>query len=205
MGRDEFSASLDGCKLLLIRLDGDPATVNSVRRAFAECPTDHGYTWMPRSEPTATITGITRLSAAEMEALSDQVFLTPDGASLARILRQTHYVLPLRKRVESTVGDAERISVGRSHSCDIVVFHPTVSKLHAWLEHDENDRVYVSDARSMNLTRVRGRIIASEDLVNVGYCDEICFGEVSLRICTPQILWDALSGMAALEAKSAAP
>jgi hypothetical protein len=177
MDREEFRRSLETDVVLLARLDGDPSVRSSFERALVE--------------PTRTKTAIMKLSSAELAAATARAALqTPDG--VRSILEAPHWAMPLRKRVEATEGDAERISVGRSHACDVVLFHPSVSKLHAWLEHDENDRVFVSDAGSMNLTRMRGRTLVAEELVNVELCEEIRFGEVVVRVCTPGLLWDAL-------------
>ncbi|MBI4956055.1 MAG: FHA domain-containing protein [Myxococcales bacterium] len=188
--RAVFAHTFGGDKLLLVSLEDGGA---ALERAFAECPTDPGRTWQPRSEPTHTETLVRRLLPDELGLGKAGVPPRPmRGAGLARVLEKRHYVLPLRKRPAATAGDAERISVGRSHACDIVLAHSTVSKLHAWLEHDDNDRLYVSDAGSTNFTRLAGRILPAEQLQSFEYLEELSFGDVSARVCPPELLWDAL-------------
>lgn len=187
--RSAFAAHYGGDKLLVVRTEGMP---DHLRRTLAACPTDHGPTWQGRPEPTATQTIIRRVLPGELEP----VVVEHDHAhDLVGFMEQAHYVLPLRKRPDATKGDPERITVGRSRTCDIVLDHLTVSKLHAWLEHDESERLYVCDAGSTNFTRVGGRTLVADDLVSFGVCEEIGFGDVCVTVCTPELLWDALHRM----------
>jgi hypothetical protein len=52
--------------------------------------------------------------------------------------------------------DAEAVTVGRSHSCDVVVGEETVSRFHAELRHGDGDEWTVRDLDSTNGTWLNG-------------------------------------------------
>ena len=188
--REDFTRSYDEDYLLLVDLSGHE---EAVANALMECPTDPSRPWYPRSESTGTGTTVT--GDVSIEGLRERIASLPppmDGDMLSELLQAPHFVMPLRKRAQATM-EAERISIGRSHANDIVLFHHTVSKLHAWLEHDDNGRLFVCDARSTNFTRVRGSIVEAGDLVHFRYGEPLAFGDVHARVCTADVLWDAIS------------
>jgi FHA domain/Domain of unknown function (DUF1707) len=67
----------------------------------------------------------------------------------------------------------DRLTLGRSRYCDVVVEHDTVSRRHAELWRD-GDRCYVTDLGSSNGTWVGGRRVESERRVRSG--DQILLG-----------------------------
>jgi hypothetical protein len=109
-----------------------------------------------------------------------------------RLSRTAHFAVALRKRRGASNVFAERISVGRARTNDIVLRHHSVSKFHAWFERDEDDNFYMSDAKSTNPTLVNGASIAQSSPVKINAGDEICFGTIACIFCPPEILWDAL-------------
>ena len=189
MTRSDFVGSFGTELLLLVCLDGQP---ESLLQALIECPTDPSRPWYPRSETTGTQTSLGRdYTIDELKRIASQ---PPkfDGSSLRELLDKNHFVVPLHKRAQAQITESERISVGRSRTNDIVVFHSTVSKFHAWLEYDDRGRVYVCDAHSTNFTRVGGRIIDSDEVLRVPLGAELRFGDVYTRVCATGTLWDAL-------------
>ena len=187
LDRAVFAAAFELDLLLLDQLAG---ARDALRRALVECPTEAGRTWQPRSEPTNTSTEIKRVLPGRRDLQS--YARARDPKEHVAVLRRPHFVMPLRKRAGATAGDPERISVGRSHACDVVLAHGTVSKLHAWLERDDAERLYVTDEHSTNFTRVAGRIVEPESVVCFGLWEEVQFGDVVVRISTPEQLWEAL-------------
>jgi FHA domain-containing protein/uncharacterized protein DUF1707 len=67
----------------------------------------------------------------------------------------------------------DRLTLGRSRYCDVVVDHDTVSRRHAELWRD-GDRCYVTDLGSSNGTWVGGRPVEGERRVRSG--DQILLG-----------------------------
>ena len=115
------------------------------------------------------------------------------GADLhRRLLRTAFFAISLHKRRGATNVFTERISVGRARTNDIVLRHHSVSKFHAWFERDEDDRFYVSDAKSTNATLLNGTDITGASQVQVSPGDEIRFGNIVTLFCPAEILWDAV-------------
>ncbi|MBD89384.1 MAG: AAA family ATPase [Deltaproteobacteria bacterium] len=73
--------------------------------------------------------------------------------------------------------ESRLIHIGSSPECDLVLDHPTVSRLHARLEF-ELDGYRISDLRSKNGVRVSG-VRVRDGFLRPG--DEVLFGEVGLR------------------------
>lgn len=90
-------------------------------------------------------------------------------------------VLPLRKRR----GDgpfAATILVGRAASTDVVIEHPSVSKLHARIEQRPDGSLHLSDAGSSNGTTVDGANVGASAVVVVDGA-EVGFGACTFRLC----------------------
>jgi hypothetical protein len=179
-----------GAAILLVRLDdtqGDLAL--ALEAALEEGSAAAGW----RPEPSFgydTVVG----SAADLK-IAGAAAARPsfDAADLARrLVRAPHFAVTLHKRRGATNVFSERISVGRARTNDVVLRHHSVSKFHAWFECDEDERHYLSDAKSANGTRVNGADVARTSPALVQPGDEIRFGDVVAVLCTPELLWDAL-------------
>jgi hypothetical protein len=192
LSRDDFVRSFHGAKLLVVLLEGRS---DRLRHGLIEHPTDEGSSWNVRSDSTLGKTQMVDIFEGPHSSLPP-LDATPDldGESLLALLeRGAHYFTPLRKRPGAVNRDSECITVGRSRSNDIVLIDQSVSKLHAFLEYDELEHLYVSDAGSTNLTRVGERIVSEGDLVHFQLGEELRFGDVAVRVCLPGVLWDAMS------------
>jgi hypothetical protein len=191
--REEFIDHFQGDKLFLVAL-------GEHRRPILEglqiCAVATGMTWFPRSEPTGTGTSLGMgLPLSEIQSHVESIPPSFDDLALRDVLlEQPSFALPVRKRPGSQILDPERISVGRSRANDVVLFHPSVSKLHAYLEHDDRDRFYVCDAGSTNFTRVRGRLVDAHETVNFALGDPLQFGDVEVRIVDSAMIWDVVRG-----------
>jgi hypothetical protein len=114
-------------------------------------------------------------------------------AELARMIgRTSHFAVALRKRPGASNVFAERISVGRSRTNDIVLRHDSVSKFQAWLERDEDDHVFACGAKSTNPTTVNGVPLLPLARTTLASGDEICFGDVPSVFCSAPLLREAL-------------
>lgn len=93
------------------------------------------------------------------------------------------YVVSIRKRgLESSTSP---VSVGRSPEQDILLQHPSVSRLHAWL--DAGETLSVIDAGSRNKTLVNGVVAREKTPLRTG--DALKFGAVRCTLCTAASLW----------------
>jgi hypothetical protein len=189
--REEFAESFCDDKLMLVELTEQP---ESLLRGLLENTSDVKTPWYARSDTTGRGTSLaTRYTRDDIEKRIASMPAPLDGRSLARLLTLPHFIAPIRKRAEALIKDPERISVGRSSANDIVLIHPTVSKQHAWMEYDDQGQLFVYDSRSTNFTRVRGRIIEPLELTSFAKGDAVQFGDVVIRLCEAETLWDALN------------
>jgi FHA domain-containing protein len=185
--REEFVAGYGADKLLLVSLADQP---DCLLDGLLACTTGRAR---PRRKQSDSNDDPTRFEDVED---TSQIHIStsppPSGSKLPQLLAHPQFVVTLRKRgAEPTLAN-ERITVGRSSRNDIVLYHPTVSKQHAWLEYDARRRVLVCDASSANLTSLGGKILDPNVPVQCPYGEEICFGGVIARIFLPGALWDAL-------------
>jgi hypothetical protein len=186
--RDVFVESFGEDMLLLIKIH---RMGTDLLEGLLACDLDRGARWAPRSG-TDTFTALTPLAAAgTRDRFADLVW---DGAAVKELLRRRHFAMVMRKRLSLRTLDGQRITVGRSSNNDIVLMHPTVSKQHAWLEYDEHGQLFVGDLGSTNFTRVRGVIVPEGALMLFALGDELSFGDVEVRMCKPDSLWDAFHG-----------
>ena len=204
--RATFISSFRGAKLILVALG---AADDGLVRGLLECPTDLDQCWYPRSESTGTKTEFVSLDFSRSEPSDggpSTIRVSPrtkgapteeppllDDESLREILAVPHFVMPLSKRPQSETLDPEKITVGRSRHSDIVLYHPSVSKRHAFMEHDERERLYVCDRGSTNFTRVRGSMLAEAEVIPFSLGEPVVFGEIVTRVISPGILWEALN------------
>lgn len=97
--------------------------------------------------------------------------VAPEGPPLAWMVREdTGERIAVRK---------PRITIGRTANADLVLNHPSVSRLHAELTRDAAQGFAVADSGSLNKTRVNGRAITQPQALKPG--DVVSFGEVKLR------------------------
>lgn len=82
------------------------------------------------------------------------------------------------------------VTVGRVGSNDIELDDSSVSRFHAWLQHDERTKVWaLTDADSKNGTWVGGVELGPKERVPLTDRSEIRLGNVFLTFLVPQSLW----------------
>jgi pSer/pThr/pTyr-binding forkhead associated (FHA) protein len=89
---------------------------------------------------------------------------------------------------------ADRISIGRAQSCDIVLRHPSVSKLHGHFLQIEGGHWGIRDASSRNGIRVNGERVASNAPTKISADDRIRIGALDVRFVYPAGLYKILRG-----------
>jgi hypothetical protein len=98
-------------------------------------------------------------------------------------------ILPVTKKPENPYPD--RISVGRTGNCDVVLRDASVSKLHAQLVLKPAGRAEVLDRGSANGTRLNGKLVAGEGTI-VSPGDSLAFGGVIVSFVDALRLWQVL-------------
>jgi len=107
------------------------------------------------------------------------------------LIKRAYFAAPLVKRVVAGKPFSERVSVGRARNNDVVLRHASISKFHAWFELDEDEQLFLGDARSTNGTRLNGRVLGRE-MEQIRFGDEIQFGDVVTTLCSGETLCEAL-------------
>jgi FHA domain len=190
--REGYVEAFGDTKLLVIRLD---PKAPELELGLAEVANAPSAAWRPRSGVTGVGTMILPISDQFLRAASTSLEARRQLSSKklqALFSTRPHFLLPLRKRAGD--GSADQLVVGRSNTNDVVLRHPSVSKLHATLEWDEAGIHYVSDEGSTNNTQLNGRVLAVGEPATFGPGDLIRFGDVEAFVCLPETFWDALSG-----------
>ncbi len=152
--------------------------------------------------PAARVQPSIRVMGLETQVLLDEELADADLAAASTLTARVerlrwligkgrYYVVPLRKRTDDATF-ADRISVGRSSSKDIVLRNPSVSKFHAWFEMDDTRSLYVADAESTNRTHLNGTKLEPRELTRVQSGDHLRIGSIDCIPCDPAELWRAL-------------
>ena len=99
-------------------------------------------------------------------------------------------IAPIQKRPGGPFPD--RIGIGRTRNCDVVLRFPTISKLHAQFR--LGDPMTLVDLDSANGTRVNGEQLAPRVPRTVVIGDRIELGSVELQLLDAARLYDVLGG-----------
>lgn len=153
--------------------------------AFPGPSSDDGLEWSFTTQPNA------RVDDAFAAALAN------DGAALlaGRFLH----------KIEKTDRNPwkGRVSVGRAKNCDVIIRHPSISKLHAHLltpagvnpSKDNHYELQIIDAGSRNSTRHNGLEVSTDKPQVVRPGDRIIIGEVTLEMLAPTELYHKLRAL----------
>jgi hypothetical protein len=83
----------------------------------------------------------------------------------------------------------ERISIGRARNCDLVMRHPSVSKLHAHFRVRAANKLDLVDLGSQNGTFINGRSLQPNVPEWVGAGDALLFGAVTTKLVDADALY----------------
>jgi hypothetical protein len=128
---------------------------------------------------------------AYMSKKADAVGFKTELAASSEESQGTLLVLPLVKREDSPYTD--RVSIGRAPNCDVVVRHPSISKLHTHLRTLEDGTVVVVDVSGRNPTLVDGRRIDASAPPVLRSGMELRLGDVSATLLDARDTHAALS------------
>jgi hypothetical protein len=176
--------------LLLIKLQ--PA-VDQLERGLLTSDITEGHRVAPSVRAMAFDTAV-----VEVEDIRQTIADNGHSPSVVRAERlrwlvrsDRFYVAPLRKRTTDE-SFRDRISVGRAINKDVVLRHPNVSKLHAWLELDDHGGVYIADADSSNGTWLNHQRLVARELTPLSAGQHLRFGSVEAIVCNAGALWHAV-------------
>ncbi|KQB12751.1 hypothetical protein AP071_14455 [Rhodobacter capsulatus] len=131
------------------------------------------------------VLGLTRKSAPELDLEADFPLDLPEDLPPAPP-PAPNVALPAPRAwlVRTDTGERlavrkARVSIGRSDSCELVLEDKSISRLHAELEQAGPDSFNLTDAGSLNKTRVNGKIITGAKAIKAG--DTLTFGDLSVR------------------------
>lgn len=103
----------------------------------------------------------------------------PDQVAKKRHELKQSVIVPLDKKV---------ITVGRSPSCDIKIRDNLISKFHAYIRRDAENKWTIQDSNSTNGTYISGRRISPNNSFSLNEKITIRFGELcSFRLISPQL------------------
>jgi hypothetical protein len=117
-------------------------------------------------------------------------FRTQTTPSLLDVQPTTHRVMPLVKSGTNPYED--RIIVGRTRNCDVMIRAPDISKYHADFRIESPSQAVLRDRRSSNGTKLSERPLEPGEAVTVKPWDRIRFGATQLIFLGPGELWDVL-------------
>ncbi|WP_437764171.1 FHA domain-containing protein [Sorangium sp. So ce281] len=92
----------------------------------------------------------------------------------------------------------DQISVGRTRNCDVVLRHPSVSKLHAHFRRNEQGQLVLIDNGSQNGTRVNGKLLSESEPQEVSVGDVLQFGRLTTSLLDAAALFDLVREQARL-------
>jgi len=117
-------------------------------------------------------------------------FRTQTTPSVLDVQPSTHRVMPLIKR--GTNPYLDRIIVGRTRNCDVMIRAADISKYHADFKLESPVEAVLRDRRSSNGTKIGDRTLDASESVTVKIWDRIRFGATQVIFLGPGELWDVL-------------
>jgi len=150
----------------------------SAREFVAAQP--HPFLWIASDEEMDSdiefATGVAPADFDEMDAAGD-------AEAIERIVA-------IRKVADNPFAD--RVMVGRSRNCDIVIRRDSISKLHAVFREVTPSTAMLLDRKSLNGTKVNGEVLTPGTSRPLKSGDEIEFGDVTARFLDAAALYALL-------------
>lgn len=116
---------------------------------------------------------------------SEYQFRTQSGVN--NLPAQTGEPMVVLVKKQAANAFQSRITVGRTTNNDVVLDDASVSRFHAWLEHDDTEWK-VADAGSKNGTFLNGQKLKAKKLVPLTLESRLKFGDVPASFLSPKSL-----------------
>jgi len=180
MDAEQYMACYGGGVFLLVKLAGD---TGQLEQALSMSST----LLEPRERrasqpPTTTPVPISQVNT-DTNMASQSEAVVPQSLCL-----EPYFVVAIEKR-NPAASFLEEVTIGRARRNDIVLRHPSVSKLHATFHLDRLGAIGLEDAGSKNGSTVNGEPFKGR--VDISSGDTVCFGSVETVICDAYSLWRA--------------
>ncbi|MBN1656437.1 MAG: FHA domain-containing protein [Deltaproteobacteria bacterium] len=190
MNQKEFDKGFGGIMFLLVQLSNQPeCLVQGLASTFSlfdpsEIKSIDELTLLEEQRDHSWV--LSQLSLIKTKTVNSEgeEMVVPQS-----MIAEPYYVVPIEKRSSSDPSFTE-VKVGRARNNDIVLRHPSVSKLHAIFLTDQVGALGLQDAASKNKTWVNGEIITGR--VNVETGDSIRIGSVETVLCNAITLRNTL-------------
>jgi hypothetical protein len=200
LSHDQVEKYFPGVQLLLVELRDDaPELAQGL---------DENQTWAGSPPKPSAVSAPTTVTFPALRAAGSRQNSEGEGLEgmdriqlLAKLSGARHFVLPLFKR-STQPGEETRLVVGRIEGCDVMLRHPSISKQHAWFQVDRSGALYLTDAQSLNGTRVNGKSLPPGEPNWLQPLDHLQFGSVSAFTCAPFVLRSMLKSLRASSSRN---
>jgi hypothetical protein len=180
MDAEQYMACYGGGVFLLIKLVGDSG---QLEQALSMSSTLLEPRQRPLSSPpTATAVPISQVNT-DTNIASQSEAVVPQNLCL-----EPYFVVAIEKR-NPAASFLEEVTVGRARRNDIVLRHPSVSKLHATFHLDRLGAIGLEDAGSKNGCTINGERFKGR--IDISSGDTLCLGSVETVVCDAYSLWRA--------------
>jgi hypothetical protein len=196
LSHDQVQRYFPGVQLLLVELRDDaPELAQGL---------DENQNWAGAPPKPSAVNAPTTVTFPALRATGSPTGAPGEGLEgmdriqlLAKLSGARHFVLPLFKRTSQS-SEETRLLVGRVEGCDVMLRHFSVSKQHAWFQVDRSGALYLTDAQSLNGTRVNGKSLQPGEPQWIQSLDHLQFGSISAFTCAPLVLRSMLKSLRAL-------
>jgi hypothetical protein len=119
------------------------------------------------------------------DSLADHRFKTVSGVGAPAIGGGEPVVIAVKKQKDNAF--QRGITVGRTSNNDLVIDDPSVSRFHAWFQHDDRSGEWsVADAGSKNGTSISGERLKAKKLVVLVKDTRLRFGSIEVTFLMPK-------------------
>lgn len=133
-------------------------------------------------------------------------FETVDASTTPRALLAARPSLEVHEIVKAKDNPyQDRISLGRTRNCDVVLRQPSVSKLHANFHRREDGALDIVDVGSQIGTRVNGRPLMPNKPERIAPGFFLMIGRVAARVTDARGVWDLLKAQEKLDESPVPP
>ncbi|WP_437753777.1 FHA domain-containing protein [Sorangium sp. So ce1389] len=178
----------------------EPAASGDIRRWYAEVQRASAADFAARHQGLFFLAGQPRSELDKVDFRTREARSRLEAAAdVARSEQGEICVIPIEKSPRNPYKD--RISIGRARNCDIVIRHPSISKLHAHIRVHEDKSYTIIDLGSHNGTSIDARQLAPNVAERLGVDSVVVLGTVVLRVLDAERLREELVRRLALSSE----
>ncbi len=172
---------------------GDVLAGQRLRLSRSEFEQKYNHLWLVRElDPTEAPPALDTKHQASTLRYIQVAKLAKGGNQLLAKLSVDPRAFGLYPIAKGAGRDPERVTVGRATNNDIVVWHETVSKAHAYFSRGDDGAWRLYDAGSTNGTVADGQVLGGGEGVAIHSGSAIVFGSLSCAVIGSGELYDSL-------------